>query len=218
MKKLVLALAVGVVSNITLADTSLMLNKGAPAIIGTSPNYVHTESESQSNSTGPFSVAFGYAGSKLGSDEFLGTESFDGVFINATYQSHPKASIWAEYIFQSSEADYNHFSIGYKYKFLENEKLYSAASLGLGYGWLDEKESVSGLGDVKLELEYFTIPAALEVGYKVSPKIDVFGSFGYQWLFNNDAKVCLNGECLFGSGDELDLNGVTYKTGLRYNF
>ena len=218
MKKLILAGIIGVVSTFAAADKPLMLSNGAPVVIGTSPNYVHPENESQSGRTSPFSVGFGYAGSKLGSDDFLGTESFDGVFVNAAYQTHPKASIWAEYIFQSSEVDYNHFSVGYKYKFLENEKLYSAASLGLGYAWLDESETVPGIGKLNVELEYFTIPAALEVGYKVSPQVDMFGSFGYQWLFNEDAKVCLNGECLSGSSDELDLNGVTYKAGLRYNF
>ncbi|MFH7767562.1 outer membrane beta-barrel protein [Acinetobacter sp. BSP-28] len=218
MKKLILTLAIGVISTFASADKPLMLSNGAPVVIGTSPNYVHTENESQSSRTSPFSVSFGYAGSKLGSDDFLGTESFDGVFVNAAYQNHPKASIWAEYIFQSSEVDYNHFSVGYKYKFLENEKLYSAASLGLGYAWLDESEIDPDLGKFNVELEYFTIPAALEVGYKVSPQVDMFGSFGYQWLFNEDAKVCLNGECLSGNGDELDLNGVTYKAGLRYNF
>ncbi|WP_168416391.1 hypothetical protein [Acinetobacter indicus] len=218
MKKLILALAIGVISTAAVAEKPLTFSKGSPAVIGTSPDYVHHESSSQINNTNQFSIALGYAGSKLGSDEFLGTESFDGLFVNAAYQVHPKANLWAEYMFQSSDIDYNQFAFGYKYKFLESAKLYSAASLGLGYSWLDESETDPDFGRVSVELEYFTIPAALEVGYKVSPQVDMFGAFGYQWMFNRDAKVCFEGECVAGNADELDLNGVTYKAGIRYHF
>ena len=186
--------------------------------MGSNPLYVHNDNSFKADTTSKYSIALGYAGSKLGSDQFLGTESFDGFFINAEYQSHPTASIWAEYKFQSSDVDYNQFTIGLKNKFLENNKLYSAASIGIGMSWLDESETVPGEGRVDVELDYFTIPVALEVGYKTSAQVDLFGSFGYQWMFNRDAKVCLDGDCLSGNSDELDLNGVTYKAGLRYNF
>lgn len=84
--------------------------------------------------------------------------------------------------------------------------------------WLDESETDPDFGRVSVELEYFTIPAALEVGYKIFPQVDMFGAFGYQWMFNRDAKVCFDSDCVSGNADELDLNGVTYKAGIRYNF
>lgn len=218
MKKLILAGVVGFLSLSAYADRPLFLSNGSPQVMGTSPNYVHTENKPQSSDMSPFSVALGYAGSKLGSDQFLGTESFDGLFINAEYQSHPTASIWAEYKFQSSDVDYNQVAVGLKNKFLEDNKLYSAASIGIGMSWLDESETDPDLGRVKVELDYFTIPVALEVGYKITPQVDMFGSFGYQWMFNRDAKLCVDGDCISGNSDDLDVNGVTYNAGMRYKF
>lgn len=218
MRKLILAGVIGVVSTVALANQPLQLNRGAPQTMGSTPLYVHNDDSLKVNTAPKYAIAFGYAGSKLGSDQFLGTESFDGLFINAEYQSHPTASIWAEYKFQSSDVDYNQFAIGLKNKFLESDKLYSAASIGIGMSWLDEGETVPGVGRVDVELDYFTIPVALEVGYKTSAQVDLFGSFGYQWMFNRDAKVCMNGDCLSGNSDDLDLNGVTYNAGVRYKF
>lgn len=84
--------------------------------------------------------------------------------------------------------------------------------------WVDESETDADLGRIDLELDYFTIPVALEVGYKVAPEADLFGSFGYQWMFNRDAKICMNGACVSGKSDDLDLNGVTYQFGFHYYF
>ena len=42
--------------------------------------------------------------------------------------------------------------------------------------WVDESETDADLGRIDLELDYFTIPVALEVGYKVAPEADLFGS------------------------------------------
>ena len=216
MKKLLLIGVMTGVSSIAGANSPLAVQYASPAPIGatviTTPSHVEHTPATQ------FSLAFGYAGSKIGSDSFFGTESFDGLFINGEYQSHPTASLWAEYKFQSSDIDYHQVAVGIKNKFLENEKLYSAASVGLGMSWLDESETDAELGRLDLELDYFTIPVTLEVGYKVAPQADLFGSFGYQWMFNRDAKLCVNGECLSGKSDDLDLNGVTYQFGFRYYF
>lgn len=218
MRKLILAGVVGVASTVALANQPLQLNRGAPQAMGNNPLYVHNDDSFKTDAAPKYSIALGYAGSKLGSDEFLGTESFDGLFVNAEYQSHPTTSIWAEYKFQSSDVDYNQVAVGLKNKFLEDNKLYSAASIGIGMSWLDESETDFDLGRVKVELDYFTIPVALEVGYKITPQVDMFGAFGYQWMFNRDAKLCVDGDCISGNSDDLDLNGVTYNAGVRYKF
>ncbi len=217
MKKLLfIGLMIGA-SSVAGANTPLTIQYGNPApidkaVITTTPYHA------QENLISQYSLAFGYAGSKIGADSFLGTESFDGLFINGEYQSHPTASLWAEYKFQSSDIDYNQVAIGIKNKFLENDQLYSAVSIGLGMSWVDESETDADLGRIDLELDYFTIPVALEVGYKVAPEADLIGSFGYQWMFNRDAKICMNGACVSGKSDDLDLNGVTYQFGFRYYF
>lgn len=219
MKKLLAITTLSLISSLALADRAIILQSGEPLPMGSTSNNVQNNPSSNANRMPTqFSLAGGYAGSKLGSDDFQGTESFDGVFVNAEYKTHPKASIWAEYVYQNSEVDYNQFAVGYKYKFLEDEKLYSSISLGVGYSWLEESETIPDLGKLSVDLDYFSIPAALEVGYKIAPQVDLFGALGYQWLFNDKARVCLNGDCASGKDDSLDLNGVTYKTGLRYNF
>lgn len=88
----------------------------------------------------------------------MGTESFDGLFINGEYQSHPTASLWAEYKFQSSDINYNQVAVGIKNKFLENDQLYSAVSIGLGMSWVDESETDADLGRIDLELDYLQFP------------------------------------------------------------
>ncbi|MEK5768633.1 hypothetical protein VXE60_16955, partial [Acinetobacter schindleri] len=84
MKKLLfIGLMIGA-SSVAEANTPLAIQYGNPAaidkaVITTTPYYA------QENLLSQYSLAFGYAGSKIGSDSFFGTESFDGLFINGEY-------------------------------------------------------------------------------------------------------------------------------------
>ncbi|MFQ1044630.1 hypothetical protein [Acinetobacter sp. NIOH-H-8] len=80
MKKLLFIGVMIEASSVAGANTPLAIQYGNPvpidkAVITTTPYHA------QENLISQYSLAFGYAGSKIGSDSFLGTESFDGLFI-----------------------------------------------------------------------------------------------------------------------------------------
>lgn len=163
-------------------------------------------------------VAVGYSGFNMKSHDWFEDESFNGVFLNLEYHSHPKASIWAEYSYMKDEFWASEGTVGYKYKFYETNELYTAGSLGLGYAYLEDKENDSELGKTKVELKYITVPFYAELGFKPSEQVDLFGTLGYKWMYNRKARVCMGGDCAAAKLHAVDLDGLIYKLGVRYNF
>ena len=216
MKQLLLITALSLISSLSLAAKPIVLQPGEPLPLDAKiANAQQNPYESHNTNTlNNFSLAAGYAGSKIGSSEFGGDERFNGFFLNASTEVDPKINVYAEYAYQeASGSDFSEVSIGVQYKVLEDNNTYAAIGGGVGYAWLDE--SAEG---VSLELNYVTLPINFELGYKINPNVDVFGNVGYKWFFNRDSEACIGNTCVSGSSSDLDIDGATYKVGLRYNF
>lgn len=216
MKQLLIITTLSLIPSLSFAAKPIVLQPGEPLpldakIVNSQQNPYQSQNTNALNS---FSLAAGYAGSKIGSNEFGGDERFNGFFLNASTAVDPKANVFAEYAYQeASDIDFSELSIGLQYKILEDNQTYASLGFGVGYAWLDE--SVEG---ASVELKYVTLPVNFEIGYKINPNVDVFGNVGYKWFFNRDAEACIGNTCASGSSSDLDIDGVTYKTGLRYNF
>lgn len=221
MKKVILA-AICAVSVSAFANNNWkQLSAGdAPPPMGSATQPV-PNNLSKSTTLTPYSVAFGFAGSKIGNSD--GSDETKGAFINTSYQIKEKANVWAEYAYQKVvDSNFSEISLGGQYRLFESPKTYNAVSLGLGYAWLDDSEDVyldkNESVNISGKLKYITIPISFEYGYKFNQNISAFGAFGYKWWINNDVELCVDGVCASERASEINANGVTYKAGLRYNF
>lgn len=197
MKKLILAGVIGVISVTSQANSPAYGYQSKPYNIG---------------------VAVGYSGFNMKSHNWFEDESFNGAFVNLEYHSHPRASIWAEYSYMKDEFWASEGTVGYKYKFYENNDLYTAGFLGVGYAYMEDKDHDPELGKTKVELKYITVPVYAELGFKPSAQVDLFGTLGYKWLYNRKTRICIDGDCAAGKLHAVDLDGLIYKLGVRYNF
>lgn len=213
MKKLILAGVFGFLSLSTYANQPLLLNSGSPQVIGTSPNYISTSSAASSNAMRPgFSVKGGYSGLKIDSD-LLGKGRFNGFELGATYDFDHRG-LWTKFETQEDgEIDADQISFGAHYTFYEKNKTYIQGGLGLGYAWAD----VAGNG-ASADLEYLFLPVSAEVGYFFNPNFAAYAGLGYKWFSNQDAKACIDGECVSGDSRDLDVHGESYNFGLKYKF
>lgn len=221
MKKLLAIGTLSLISSLAMADRAIILQPGEPLPMGAKADNVQNRSTYNSSyAPTQFSLAGGYAGSKIGSNEFGGDEKFNGFFLNASTSVANKTSVYAEYAYQeASGADFDEVSIGMQYKVLEDSHTYAAIGGGVGYASLDESGYIPDLGlNGSVELNYVTLPVHFEFGYKANQNLDVFGNVGYKWFFNRDSEACIGNTCVSGSSSDLDIDGVTYKAGLRYNF
>ena len=189
MKNTLLALTIAAASSATFANSPLPVKYGQPAPLGAPVQ------ASQSHTTySPLknvSLNGGYTGSMI--DEGDVKLRFKGWELGATYFLNEKGGV---------------------YNFYDEKNVYINGTAGLGYAWVDG----SSEGD-SVDLEYLTIPVGVEVGYKFTPNFALYGGLGYKWLYNQQAEACLDGECYdAGKLSELDVNGTTYRAGLRYNF
>ncbi|WP_139851358.1 hypothetical protein [Acinetobacter pullicarnis] len=148
--------------------------------------------------------------------------------------SSPQASgWWGKFEYQGNsdfDGDYYEVSGGGHYNFLSTDRFYAIGTLGFGAGVLDVKNFDN--------TAYLTIPLGLEGGVNFTPNLSLYGGVGYKWAFdisNNDKTRCNDGSTSNSSGSGAcswhggvnshytsnsigDFDGVTYKTGLRYNF
>ena len=216
MKKLLAIGTLSLISSLAMAAKPIVLQSGEPLPLDAkidNPQQSHYQTQG-SGTLNNFSLAAGYAGSKIGSNEFGGDERFNGFFLNASTAVDPKVNAYAEYAYQdASDLDFSEFSVGLQYIILEDRNTYASLGLGVGYAWLDESAD-----NVSVELNYVTLPVNFELGYKIDQNVDVFGNVGYKWFFNRDSEACIGNTCVSGSSSDLDIDGVTYKAGLRYNF
>ena len=222
MKQLLVITALSLISSLSLAAKPIVLQPGEPLPLDAKiANAQQNPYESHNTNTlNSLSLAAGYAGSKIGSNELGGDERFNGFFLNASTEVDPKINVYAEYAYQeASGSDFSEVSIGVQYKVLEDNNTYAAIGGGVGYAWLDESGYVPEFGlNGSVELNYVTLPVHFELGYKANQNLDVFGNVGYKWLFNRESEACVENTCVSGSSSDLDVDGVTYKAGLRYNF
>lgn len=214
MKKLVLAGVVGLVSATAFADKPLIIQNSTPATLGTSPNYVSSQSQVDENK---FSVKLGYAGTKLDSSN-LGKARLNGFEVAGAYDFND-FGIWAKYENQDDGAvDTDQYSAGVQYKFYNQNNVYVLGALGLGIAKADYTYN-DNTDKIKIDADYLFIPVNVEAGYMFTPNVGAYASLGYKWFDNRDADLRVNGEKIAdGKTGELDINGVSYGFGVRVAF
>ena len=210
MKNTLLALTIAAASSATFANSPLPVKYGQPAPLGApvQASQSHTTYSPLKN----VSLNGGYTGSMI--DEGDVKLRFKGWELGVTYFLNEKGGVFAKFEQQKDELKLKEFSLGGVYNFYDEKNVYINGTAGFGYAWVDG----SSEGD-SVDLEYLTIPVGVEVGYKFTPNFALYGGLGYKWLYNQQAEACLDGECYdAGKLSELDVNGTTYRAGLRYNF
>jgi len=215
MKKLILALAIGVVSTLSFADKPLPVQYGEPAPMGEPVvNAGKSKSGYSKNDVDLLGVSIfaGYSGQEA-KPEYEDKQKLNGIELGASY-SWSNFGVYEKYEHQSNnQVKYNELSTGIQYKFFKQNNVYLMGSAALGYGWGETKET-------KADLEFLTLPVGLELGYSITSNFDAYGGVGYKWLWDrSENSGCSMYACWSGRGDVVgDTDGLTYKTGLRYNF
>lgn len=210
MKKILAIGTISLISSLALANKPLVVQYGEPApMTEQQAQNVYVQTSSPLNN---ISLNAGYVGGMIDKDDFkLRLKGFE---LGGTYSLNEKLGIFAKYEQQKDDLKLKEFSAGAVYNFYEHNNVYITGSAGLGYSLVDGKED----GD-KVELEYLTLPIGLELGYKFTPSVAVYGGLGYKWMYNQDSEVCFGGVCYdAGNLSELDVNGTTYRAGFRYTF
>lgn len=217
MKTLLIALSAVLLSTTIYADRPLNPQYGEPMPLGERTQYVEPVKSKYSEKsyetanayTGSFNI--GYVGTKIGSNEMGGDEKFNGLDIG--FSSH--SNNWVAGLnFTYLNATYLRASQLYSkfgYTIFDQNNTYGITSFGIGYTWVTAK-------DENAQLEYFTVPAEIEIGHYIQPNLALYGSLGYQWLLNTNAEACVGMYCGSGSSSELDVDGVQYKAGVRFKF
>ena len=215
MKNTLLALTIAAASSATFANKPLPIQYGQPEPMGepvvSAVKSKPARSNSNSNLTG-LAVFAGYSGYNAKPD-YEEKQKLNGFELGASY-SWGEFSLFEKYEHQNeSQVKYNELSTGIQYKFLEQNDFYLMGTAAFGYGWGETKET-------DIDLEFISLPVGLELGYSFTPKFDVYTGVGYKWLWDrSENEGCSAYVCWSGRGGVVgDLDGVTYKAGLRYNF
>ena len=213
MKKLILVGVIGVASTVVSANTPLNIQSGQPAPMGepvkSQPVKSHAANKLVGDSYASFSAA--YSGSKIGADDVGGDSRFSGVDLGLVgAQGDLSAGVGFTY---QADSDWKYSEIYSKfgYRLFNQNNNYGIVSTGVGYAWLSAK-------DYAIDLDYFVLPVELEVGHYFQSNLAMYAALGYKWLWNTSGEACYGNVCASGSSSELDVDGMTYKAGLRYNF
>ena len=98
------------------------------------------------------------------------------------------------------------------YKFYNQNNTYANATLGVGYAWFKADDD-----DVKLR--YLTLSIEFELDHYFQKGVVGYIGLGYKWLYSENMKaVCTGYFCSTEASDALDMDGIIYRVGVRYNF
>ncbi|ENW92379.1 hypothetical protein [Acinetobacter dispersus] len=196
------------------ADAPLQVNYGAPQELGQRTiQPLDQDYRSETSSGIQTSVFAEYYGSRLQSDAIDGHEKLNGFGTGVTFTALDTLSTTFGLNYQKS-SDWHSTEINVKggYKFYNQNNTYANASIGVGYAWLDAD-------DYDTKLRYVTLPIDFELGHYFQKDIAGYAGLGYKWLYiENFDDVCTGYFCESTASDVLDLDGITYKVGIRYNF
>lgn len=217
MKKLLAISLLGIFSTSILADKPLPVQYGEPEPMGkpvAAPSKYNRVQSNTGRSKDLIGVSFfgGFSGNNV-EPEYTEKQKLKGFELGVSY-SWSNFSAYEKYEHQTeSDVKYNELSSGIQYKFYQNNNIYSSVTAALGYGW-GEAEIIEA------DIEFLTLPVGLELGYSFTPNFDVYGGIGYKWLWDVTSDVdCFGFNCQSTIGGVVgDLDGATYKAGLRYNF
>ena len=196
------------------ADAPLQVNYGAPQQLGQQTVQPLDQGYRSETSSGIQTSVFAeYYGSRLQSDAIDGHEKLNGFGTGVTFTALDTLSTTFGLNYQKS-SDWHSTEINVKggYKFYNQNNTYANASIGVGYAWLDAD-------DYDTKLRYVTLPIDFELGHYFQKDIAGYAGLGYKWLYiENFDDVCTGYFCESTASDVLDLDGITYKVGIRYNF
>lgn len=196
------------------ADAPLQVNYGAPQELGQQTVQLLDQGYRSETSSGIQTSVFAeYYGSRLQSDAIDGHEKLNGFGTGVTFTALDTLSTTFGLNYQKS-SDWHSTEINVKggYKFYNQNNTYANASIGVGYAWLDAD-------DYDTKLRYVTLPIDFELGHYFQKDIAGYAGLGYKWLYiENFEDVCTGYFCESTASDVLDLDGITYKVGIRYNF
>ncbi|MCH7340082.1 hypothetical protein [Acinetobacter higginsii] len=217
MKKIfvgVMGVAVSLMGVNGWADTPLQVNYGTPQELGQrTVQPIDQNYRSETSSGIQTSVFAEYYGSRLQSDAIDGHEKLNGFGTGVTFTALDTLSTTFGLNYQKS-SDWHSTEINVKggYKFYNQNNTYANASIGIGYAWLDAD-------DYDTKLRYVTLPIDFELGHYIQKDIAGYVGLGYKWLYiENFDDACTAYFCESTASDVLDLDGITYKVGIRYNF
>ncbi|USA45133.1 hypothetical protein NDN11_10340 [Acinetobacter sp. C26M] len=196
------------------ADEPLQVNYGTPQALGQRTVQPIEQSYRSETSSGiERSIFAEYYGSRLKSDEIDGHEKLNGIGTGITFTALDTLNSTFGLNYQKN-ADWKSTEISVKggYKFYNYDNTYANASIGVGYAWLKADNH-----DVKLR--YVTLPIEFELGHYIQSNVAGYVGLGYKWLYiENFDDVCSGYFCDGTASDILDMDGITYKAGIRYNF
>lgn len=238
MKKILIGGALSLISSLALANNQLVIQQGVPTPLNS--NEVRTTTQQQDKAL----VVKKYKNeAELNNSLMIEYSGQEGKFANDIkedlkgfgigFSSSPhRNGIWTKFEYQKNrEYDGNAYelSFGGHLNFLNFNGLYAIGTLGTGVSVLD----VDGFDTST----YLSIPLGLEVGYTFTPNLSLYGGVGYKWSFNitGDKTLCNDGTTSSSTGSGTcsghggidhyydanyigDYDGMTYRTGLRYNF
>lgn len=163
------------------------------------------------------------------STEYVGYEAklengdkakLDGVALGFSTAPQRQGGFWTRFEYQNSsdyDADYYELASGGQLRIFNQNNVYALASIGLGYTVVD----TSYVSDTA---EFISLPVGLEVGYTFGQNVSLFGGVGYKWLWDiTSSEECTSysyyTSCQNTIGDVIgDVDGVTYRAGVRYSF
>lgn len=219
MKRILTTLLTGAISTFTMAATwqeqQLPVQRAEPAPMGEPVQYQAPKKSYSSSASSAFGdyVSFNaaFSGSRIGAENVGGDSTFSGIDLGIMGgQENLSAGLGFTY---QADSDWKYSEVYSKfgYRLFSQNNNYGIVSTGVGYAWLSAK-------DYAIDLDYFVLPVELEVGHYFQPKLAAYAALGYKWLWNTSGEVCYSNICGSGSSSELDVDGMTYKAGLRYNF
>lgn len=217
MRKIFAGVIGGAISLVAVngwSDTPLQINYGAPYALGEQTTQPHTPEYRNETSSGIQSSVFAeYYGSKVGGDDFDHDEKLNGIGTGITFTALDTFNTTLGINFQkNSEWKSTEINVKGGYKFYNHNNTYANATLGVGYAWFKAD-------DYDVKLRYLTLPVEFELGHYFQKDIAGYIGLGYKWLYIENMKdVCTGYFCSTEASDALDMDGITYKAGVRYNF
>ena len=210
----VIGLVLGMVAINGWGSTPLQVNYGMPQELGEPVSQPTIQELRDETSSGVQTSIFAeYYGSKIGSDKFTGDEKLNGIGAGITFTAVSALNTTIGMNFQKNSSFQNtEINIKGGYKFYNYDNTYANASIGVGYAWID-------VDDYDVRLRYITLPVELEVGHYFQKDLATYVGIGYKKLYVEHLKdVCTGYFCGSTASDILDMDGVTYRLGLKYDF
>lgn len=109
---------------------------------------------------------------------------FDGGAIGFSTSPRQQYGYWGKFEYSNSsktDSSYYEGTLGIQHNLFNQGNFYLNGLAGIGYTRID-----SGITDSNLN--FVSVPLAVEGGYSLTPKLDLYASIGYKWLFDTTGR------------------------------